>query len=121
MVASGWVSGVKFICPFTLFMASFRTSPQYSANKGGTIPGEPVHSVEEQGIMDGPATCYPIHGVMVQGIMDGSATCNKRIWRFGTWNVGTMNEKSMEIADELRRRKVDVCAVQETRWKGECT
>jgi exonuclease III len=32
-----------------------------------------------------------------------------------------MNKKSVEIADELWRRKVDVCAVQETRWKGERT
>ena len=98
------------------------TSPQYPAKEGGTIPGELVHGVEEQGIMDGPATCYPIHGVKEQGIMDGSATCNKRRWwRFGSWNVGTMNKKSVEIADELWRRKVDVCAVQETRWKGERT
>jgi hypothetical protein len=89
-------------------MTTLETSPQYPAKEGGTIPGEPVHGVEEQGIMDGPANCNPIHGVKVQGIMDGSATCNKRRWRFGTWNVGTMNEKSVEIADELWRRKVDV-------------
>ena len=122
MVASNGAVGVKKFCPVTfLMMRSSKTSPQYPAKGGGTISGDPVHGVEEQGIMDGPATCYPVHGVQVQGIMDGRATCNQRSWRFGTWNVGTMKAKSLEICDELKRRKVDVCAVQETRWKGEKT
>ena len=38
--------------------------------------------------------------------------------RFGSWNVGSMVGRSMEIVDELRKRKVDVCCVQETRWRG---
>ena len=38
--------------------------------------------------------------------------------RFGSWNVGSMVGRSMEIVDELRKRKVDVCCVQETRWSG---
>ena len=40
---------------------------------------------------------------------------------FGTWNVGSMTERSGEVADALERRKVKVCCVQETRWKGEGT
>ena len=39
--------------------------------------------------------------------------------RFGTWNVGSMTGRSEEVADALERRKVKVCCVQETRWKGE--
>ena len=41
--------------------------------------------------------------------------------QFGTWNVGSMTGRSGEVADALERRKVKVCCVQETRWKGEGT
>jgi exonuclease III len=61
----------------------------------------------------------PVHGVAVQGAMDGPATCNQLGWRFGTWNAGSLSGRSGEVVDELWRRRVDVCAVQETRWKGE--
>jgi hypothetical protein len=57
----------------------------------------------------------------VQGAVDGRATCNQTGWRFGTWNVGSLCGRSLEVADELWRRRVDVCAVQETRWKSEAT
>ena len=38
--------------------------------------------------------------------------------RVGSWKVGTMTGKAMEIADVLRRRKVDIACVQEVKWKG---
>jgi exonuclease III len=57
--------------------------------------------------------------VAVQGAMNGPATCNESGWRFGTWNVGTLREKTKEVVDELWLRRVDVCALQETRWRGE--
>ena len=41
-----------------------------------------------------------------------------RFIRFGSWNVGTMTGRSSEIVEVLERRRVDVCCVQETRWKG---
>ena len=34
------------------------------------------------------------------------------------WNVGTMTGEAREIADVLRRRKVDIACVQEVKWKG---
>uniref|UniRef100_UPI00358E0C29 craniofacial development protein 2-like n=1 Tax=Myxine glutinosa TaxID=7769 RepID=UPI00358E0C29 len=37
---------------------------------------------------------------------------------FGTWNVGTMTGRSGEVVEVLVRRRVDICCVQETRWKG---
>ena len=40
-------------------------------------------------------------------------------WRMASWNVGSLTGKSGEVAEELGKRKVDVCGVQETRWKGE--
>ena len=46
---------------------------------------------------------------------------NRLEWRFASWNVGTLSRKSGEVADELWKRRVDVCGVQETRWRGEST
>ena len=38
--------------------------------------------------------------------------------KLGTWNIGTLNGKGLEICDELWRRNVDLCCLQEVRWKG---
>ncbi|KAK6743515.1 hypothetical protein RB195_010659 [Necator americanus] len=38
--------------------------------------------------------------------------------RLATLNVGTLSGRSRELADSLRKRGVDICCVQETRWKG---
>ena len=46
-------------------------------------------------------------------------TIRPTLMRYGTWNVGSLTGRSGEIEDTLERRKVDVCCVQETRWKGE--
>ena len=35
--------------------------------------------------------------------------------RIGTINVGTMRERSEEVAEMLERRRVDICALQEVR------
>ena len=46
-------------------------------------------------------------------------TVKKQVCRLRVvlWNVGTMTGKAMEIADVLRRRKVDIACVQEVKWK----
>lgn len=38
--------------------------------------------------------------------------------RFGSWNVGSMTGRSCEIEDMMRRRKLDVLCVQETKWRN---
>ncbi|KAK6762979.1 hypothetical protein RB195_023618 [Necator americanus] len=38
--------------------------------------------------------------------------------RLATLNVATLTAKSRELADSLRKRCVDICCVQETRFKG---
>ena len=38
--------------------------------------------------------------------------------RFCTLNVGTLTGRHREVAAMLSRRKVDVCCLQETKWKG---
>ena len=42
---------------------------------------------------------------------------NTRI-RIATVNVGTMSKRSNEIVEMLTRRRVDICCLQETRWRG---
>ncbi|KAK6764634.1 hypothetical protein RB195_024815 [Necator americanus] len=37
--------------------------------------------------------------------------------RLATLNVGTLTGRSRELADSLRKRRFDICCVQETRWK----
>ena len=39
--------------------------------------------------------------------------------RFGSWNVGSIYGRVREVCEELRNRKVDVCCLQEVRWRGE--
>ena len=46
-------------------------------------------------------------------------TVTEKSVRVGTVNVGTMNKRYREVAEMLRRRKIDFCCLQETRWKGE--
>ena len=38
--------------------------------------------------------------------------------RFGTLNAGNLCERKTEVCEKLRKRKVDVCCIQEVRWKG---
>ncbi|KAH1262945.1 Phosphoinositide phospholipase C 6 [Glycine max] len=42
-----------------------------------------------------------------------------RMIRFGTWNIGTLTGKSMEIVDVMVRRKINFMCLQETKWTGE--
>ena len=38
--------------------------------------------------------------------------------RIASLNVGTMRGRASEIVETLARRRIDICAVQETRWRG---
>ena len=40
-----------------------------------------------------------------------------KMW-LGTWNIGTLNGKGLEICDELWKRNVELCCLQEVRWRG---
>ncbi|VDP34871.1 unnamed protein product [Heligmosomoides polygyrus] len=40
--------------------------------------------------------------------------------RVATLNVGTLTGRSCELVEALERRKIDFCAVQETRWSCKC-
>nr|XP_016446278.1 PREDICTED: uncharacterized protein LOC107771431 [Nicotiana tabacum]XP_018631371.1 uncharacterized protein LOC108947649 [Nicotiana tomentosiformis] len=36
----------------------------------------------------------------------------------GSWNIGTLTEKSIELAKILQKRKINIACVRETRWVG---
>ena len=38
--------------------------------------------------------------------------------KFMSLNIGTMTGKSIELADIMTRRNIDIACIQETRWKG---
>ena len=46
-----------------------------------------------------------------------SAEC--RGIRFDTLNVGSLCEKKTKMYEKLRKRRVDVCCMQEVEWKGQ--
>ena len=52
----------------------------------------------------------------------GRAQLKKRVQnmklRVGSINVGSMTEKGRELVDMLERRRVEICCIQETRWRG---
>jgi len=41
--------------------------------------------------------------------------------RFVSWNVRTITGRSRELAEALKKRRVSVACVQETKWKGQST
>jgi len=71
-----------------------------------------------------PRIKTPAIGVIAQQGTDGKWTTvvQKGIVRICTINVGTMKGRSREVVEMLARRRVDICCVQETQYKGEgCT
>ena len=41
----------------------------------------------------------------------------KRV-KWASWNVGSLTGRSAEVVEVLERRRIDLCCVQETRWRG---
>ena len=38
--------------------------------------------------------------------------------KIASWNIGTMRGRSSEIVETIARRNIDICCVQEVRWRG---
>ena len=68
-----------------------------------------------------PRIKTPAIGVIAQQGTYGKWTTvvQKDIVRVCTINVGTMKGRSREVVEMLARRRVDICCVQETQYKGE--
>nr|XP_016472701.1 PREDICTED: craniofacial development protein 2-like [Nicotiana tabacum] len=39
-------------------------------------------------------------------------------WDVGSWNIGTLTGKSIDLVKILQKRKINIACVQETTWKG---
>ena len=37
---------------------------------------------------------------------------------FSSFNIGSLNGKSMELCEKFLRREVAICCIQEVRWRG---
>ena len=41
-----------------------------------------------------------------------------RLWlRVGTWNLGSLSGRVVEVCEELRKRMIDVCCLKGVRWR----
>ena len=38
--------------------------------------------------------------------------------RFGSWNVGSCG-RGTEVCEQLRKKEVDMCCLQDVRWRGQ--
>ncbi|GKC24387.1 retrovirus-related pol polyprotein LINE-1 [Tanacetum coccineum] len=54
-------------------------------------------------------------------IRRGSRVEATRRIRVGSWNVGSLTGKLLELGDVLERHRVDIACFQETKWKGSST
>ena len=70
-----------------------------------------------------PSPRQPLNGqglLRIPGFKIHEKKVEKRIGiRLGSWNVGRISGRVTEVCEELRKRKVDVCCLQEVRWRGE--
>ena len=64
-----------------------------------------------------PSSQQPLNGLGVQRISKFKPECHGL--RFGTINVGSLCGRKAEVCEELRKRRVHVCCMQEVRWKGQ--
>ena len=39
--------------------------------------------------------------------------------RVGTWNIRSMSGRGTEVCEELRKKRMNVCCLQEVRWRGQ--
>ena len=39
-------------------------------------------------------------------------------FKIASWNIGSMRGRSSEIVETITRRNIDLCCVQEVRWRG---
>ena len=67
-------------------------------------------------------------GNYVEGVVNGrtgsgpvrSTSCETphNTFKIASWNIGTMRGRSSEIVETITRRTIDLCCVQEVRWRG---
>ena len=69
-----------------------------------------------EGVINGRVGCGPTRSSHVY--MRNSSEIPRVKFRVATLNVGTLRGRSGEVVETLSRRGVDVCCIQEVRWRG---
>ncbi|XP_045112277.1 craniofacial development protein 2-like [Portunus trituberculatus] len=59
-----------------------------------------------------------VRGLPCQGQARLKKKTHTRNLKIGSINVGSMTGKGRELVDMLERRRVEICCIQETRWRG---
>ncbi|VDO64953.1 unnamed protein product [Heligmosomoides polygyrus] len=54
----------------------------------------------------------------MRGLLRAERPRLKKLVPLGTLNVGTLTGRSKEVTDLMKRRRIQVLCLQETRWKG---
>ena len=101
--ASGRASGCKIMLqlPYDLQMSDSNKLPNGTRSNSGN------------GVISGMEKfrCGPIQTV----IQRPHKLCKLRL---SSLNVGTMRGRANEVVETLGRRNIDICCIQESRWKG---
>ena len=53
-----------------------------------------------------------------RGLVRSSSSEIPQNFRIASLNVGTLRGRADEVVETMSRRKVDLCCLQETRWRG---
>ena len=64
-----------------------------------------------------PSTQQLLNGQGVRRIYGFKSECHEIA--FGTLNVGSLCGRKTEVCEKLRKRRVDVCCMEEVRWEGQ--
>ncbi|XP_071695475.1 uncharacterized protein [Rutidosis leptorrhynchoides] len=65
-------------------------------------------------------SCPPRLGAdRTRGVRGGNRVATPGGIRVGSWNIGTLTGKRIELVDTFLKSNIDIGCVQETRWKGE--
>ena len=110
----------EFFLPQQVLMAKI------AKRKEAGSDGDQSKKVPRLGLGSGAQVLSQRHGALPKGGYprpDGKLMATGRErggerFRVGSWNVGTLTGKSVEVAEELWGNGVVVGCLQETRWKG---
>ncbi|KAH1266214.1 Uncharacterized protein GmHk_01G001757 [Glycine max] len=117
------VSVVQYLC--AIFAMEDKELIQAIGNTGSLLGSNALYGSSTVSKEQGPLHRRPD----VVKSKQGFPHFRERVWvkklvhdrriRFGTWNIGTLTGKSMEIVDVMVRRKINFMCLQETKWTGE--
>ena len=52
-------------------------------------------------------------------IVHGKGKNRNTSLRFGSWNIGSLTGRLVELVEVMRRRKINIMCLQETKWVGQ--